>query len=308
LIIKDLTAGLAQPIKYAARLITGKTKTAADEIKVIPRGLTLLQFLKSKESPIIGLTSKLLTQKDFLGQPVGTPPQSKIGEFLTEQGVPKWAQVLGKQIGEEGTFLWTQDLVDAFNYGGLLDAAVTLPFVWYGEGFMAYPEQSSTTLTKTQNELAQKTYGKNWDELTNEQFKKLEQSPELEILKRQVTEQKTTGAPPRYEEERINAGLKVQNSLKSETQKVLKEYNISVGQIPRSIGGWELNDEKYIRYQELIKQEIENAISNPNGQYWIQSHKSNWPSKSQNDKAKVIETYVIEQARSKALNKLKWEK
>ncbi len=88
----DLLAGLSQVTVFAARIVTGKTKTQRGELvpirgKDVPYGYgtgadVLARFLRSKLSPMSGTFVNIFAGKDYIGEPV------TIGTTVTNITIP----------------------------------------------------------------------------------------------------------------------------------------------------------------------------------------------------------------------------
>ncbi len=103
------------------------------------------RFLRGNFSPFLGTSMDLITGKDFIGDP-------------TRDGLPSLTRTV---LGENLLPIWVQSL--AFE-GGDFAGRITRGIGEFG-GLRAYPQSAFAELKDRQDELAQTSYGMNWDEL-----------------------------------------------------------------------------------------------------------------------------------------------
>jgi hypothetical protein len=116
----DIWGGYLQYIRLASRLITGETKTTTGKVKPQSVSTTLSQFLRSKESPAVGLVADIMSGQTYSGDKI-KPDLATLKTLAYENLTP----------------LAIQDMIDAINEEGLPGGLVALPST-VGMGITTY--------------------------------------------------------------------------------------------------------------------------------------------------------------------------
>ncbi len=300
----DLWSGYQQAARFLVQLVMGQYKTASGHIRDRERKDLIGTFIRSKENPLVSLISDLWAGKTYQGDKPFSAPKGEMGKKLDELGVPDIIQGVGKEAYNRMLFMWVQDFADAsVNDGwptGL--AAGTLSFA--GINTSSYTDTASTKLAKFKDEIAQKEYKENWEDITATEQKKLlrinkQEIERLELLtKTENVRRDDYDYVARLIEAEKKAGENIYNKLKPENQQALDEVGISLG-LSRRIDDWEINDERYNRLQELTTQILDEKLSKI-------TQSENW--KDIPIKRKIIKIELaVNTAKDKAKNMVKRE-
>lgn len=300
----DLWTGYQQAARFLVQLTTGQYKTAAGKIRERERLDTVGTFVRSKENPLVALIADLWAGKTYQGEKPFSVPKGETGKKLEELGVPDIIQGVGKEAYNRMLFMWVQDFADAsINDGyptGL--AAGALSFV--GVNTQSYPDTAYTKTIKFQDQLAQKEYGKNWEDLNPTEQKYLSRINKKELADFELQTRIEGMRRDDYDyvagliEDEKKAGKNIYNKLKPENQKALDEVGISLG-LSRKIDDWMLNDERYEKYQEVMSQILDEKLT-------VKTSQNNWKDMAAKTKTTKLEL-AIESAREKARNEIKRE-
>jgi len=272
----DLGGGDTQFYRAVAQVITQKTKTQSGEIKKASPVDTIESFLTRRENPLWQTGKELITGRDFIGKPI----TDDISGYIAQKIMPTFMNAVYDEAVNNG---WAQAIPRG-----------TAEFL--SAGTTAYPESVYTELNKFQNKLAQDAYGVDWQDLSFEQNRELSKNEQLKELKQQKKFE--TKSAYQIPQKQIDIGLKIQKGLSSNTQKLLEKYKVKIGQVPKTLGDWELNDKRYEQYQKLIGEEIESGIKTISSEQW----------KTYNNSTKAIYLEkIIQEARARAIVQLKKE-
>mgnify|MGYP001604281585 CR=1 FL=1 len=272
----DLTAGHAAVMRFFARLFYpslegGRVKTAAGEIKTVPRSELIKQFLETKRSSLMALIIKLYTGRGFAGKKV---------QWTTE-GITDLAI-------ETMIYLWVQDAIEAYKNDDLAQGVIAGFGSWIGLGVSSYPERPGTTLVKRQNEVAYQHYGKGFDELSSIDQKALRASyPDLE-------EKELTVKQERFHEEEIQFGERAKleqekvrqrmfRALPEDVREELDRLKFTLPSIGRRMGEWYLNDPRYKLYEDTVTRILKDELP---------SKLAEWEGSTDKQKRVLLEDYV----------------
>lgn len=162
----DFLGGYQPIVRYAAQLISGERKTTvAGEMFPVDPKRVVADFLRTKLSPIAGITTDVATGETMLGDPMS-------GQVMMKEG--EWEDYLQNHLVP----MFIQDMKEAIAESGLAPGAfLALPGA-FGGSVMSYawPAQKLDA-------LSQETMGKKWKELGTVQRKEfLEKSPEAQEI------------------------------------------------------------------------------------------------------------------------------
>jgi len=276
----DTTAGIASTFREMLRIISGYRATQAGKIvgdwsSSDVRWEELKRFAKSKQAPISNMISELWTGEDFAGQKIDR----------------RWT------IPKNLSFLFLRDAIEAYQQEGFGSGAGALAASGTGIGVQTYPESAYTELVKFRDEIAQKEYKKNWEDLVPKDMKRLNRQYKTELETAEMKRKKEMAGRTDYDfvaeivKREKEAGQEVQKKLSPEIQKELKTYGIDLG-LSRRAGEVVMNDETFIKYQnkaaEILNQKLSMLIS-----------REVWPDVSESNKIKKINE-IITDSKAKA--------
>jgi hypothetical protein len=262
----DLWAGYIQAARFLVQMATSEYKTAAGKIKERDRTDTVGRFVRTKVNPLASLIADLWAGQTFNGDRPFDAPKGEMGKRMDEIGVPDVIQGVGKEAYNRMTFLWVQDFLDAAEEEGWLTGLEAGAQAFAGINVSTYPETAYTTFIKFKDEVAQKEYGKNWEDLGERESRTLSRKfkDELAEAERKVKLDKNVDSNYEYVgkliEEEKEAGQQVKSMLSPDNQKALDELGIQMG-FSKNIGDWVLNDERFGQYQIEAAQVLEERLS-----------------------------------------------
>jgi hypothetical protein len=301
----DPTGGYGSLIRAVARLATGMTKTQAGRIREAPRKEIVANFLKTKQSPALSLASKAWTGEDFLGNQAFQPPQGTVGEWMTELGIPRSAQIVSKELYETFMFLPVQDVISAGQTDGWLSGLIAGPLAVEGIGLVAFPESKSTGFQRKQDELSITAFGKPWSQTTVSQkqqiTKEIPYLAELEVEVQKERTQKVLGG----REYPSKSQMETQDEMYKGIPPVIKEELESlglrdIGGVGRSIAGFYLNDDEFGEY-------VKRAGEYVTGDLNTLLVDSDYTSLTKESEKREVVVKTIKSAKSRALKELKEE-
>jgi len=160
----DFLGGYQPIVRYGAQLITGQRKTTvAGEIYGIDRKQVVLQFLRTKLSPVAGIITDVASGETMLGDPVTGDVVMKESEF--------W-----EYVEQRLTPMFIQDFEEAIRESGLIPGAFLATPGAFGASVMSYAWPA-----QRMDELSQKVMGQPWKDLNYLERKELlEKSPEAQ--------------------------------------------------------------------------------------------------------------------------------
>ncbi len=249
--------------RTAIRLIRGTTGAQISDTKAASGRMLqtdemdeIWRLIRNRRAPLLSLAETAITQKDFMGRDI--------------KGFEGWSEAAKDHF----LFMWINDGIDVakdeLENEGLtkqaLDSIAATGFSWFGGPIQTYPDTASTTLAKFGEGVAQKKYGKAWDDLTPKQQKELRDDeayrPKFEELQHAVDVEGKTRTDFDWVGESIErskaAGQEVKDRLSPESQKALEAASLSLS---RTVRDWWMNDERFARYQALVVEELEARLS-----------------------------------------------
>ncbi len=315
----DLGGGEIQKYRFIAKLIAGKTKTQAGEIKEVPRTDVIEQYLKGRGNPVLGLIARWWTGTDFMGKDIWEMPdlapyaageKGPLGKQFAGE-VQGLQNVLGEKAGK-GVYLAGREVANALAtqiLSATWEAAIDQGWAQtlsrgaaeiFSQGTNEVTEYASTAVTKMKNKLAQEKYSKKWDDLSDVQQRQIRgYSTTLRDLEKEAAKVK----PNSYEyvgetiKKQAEVGREVQKGLDKDIQTQMTSLGVSVGGLSKNIGDWKLNDARYKAYQDTVKE-----VLNPRLREIMD--RPTWSDLSDEQKAKAIKTQV-DRAKEIARNKIK---
>ena len=286
----DFLAGGAQMTRLIAQVASGQGKTGKDaKLYNLDRIETIERYIRTKLSPPAGYVWDVLAEETFMGEEMVYNPLTDTWDF-TEQALERIVPMV------------MQDIYDAIRYQGLDGMLpVTSTTAFFGMGVGTWEPSKWELLSREQDSLANSTYGMEWNKLNNIQQKLLSRDNKLLAnLEREVTYERT--AFPFLEEmkkEQLEAGFDIEAGLYQYIQKEMERLKIRVGLLPRTWGGWTLNDERFAAYKTYLINELQSDLSTV-----IKSKE--WDKKSKEIQIKFIEK-AIQNAKEKARTKIRIE-
>lgn len=254
--------GAFQPMaSLAGRIYSGEIKsTGTGKItkkERISLGIdnTVVQFLRTKLSPVVGRGFDVLIGETFLGEPVEPTKEFFIGRTLAE--FPESA------VFESLVPLFIQDSVDAWRFQGAdAQLPISAGLAFTGIGVQTWELAPFAELELARDSISRQTFGKNYDQLSWTEVSELDRDilvnhPGIVDLERET----------KFESESVRFLMKqAQEERKSErflekniSKKLLADLNeikLSVGGVSRVFGNWRLNDEQYKEYQKRVATNI----------------------------------------------------
>jgi len=281
----DFWAGYAQIARLVAQVSAGQAMPKGGELRDINQKEVIERYVRTKLSPPAGLAWDILEGETFMGEEMALEPT-----FLV------------RDIPKRVAPMVMQDIVDAIRFqgmDGLLPVTSTTAF--FGMGVGTWEPSKWELIAREQDDLANSTYGMEWDKLNDVQQKLLKRDNKLLAnLEREATYERTVF--PFLEEikkEQLAAGFDVEAGLLKSTQKEMERLKIRVGSLPRTWGSWTLNDERYENFKGYITKELQQILSPA-----IKAE--NWSKKSKEAQIQFIEK-SIEIAKVKARTMIRIE-
>ncbi|KKN35438.1 hypothetical protein LCGC14_0783410, partial [marine sediment metagenome] len=242
-----------QPLAtLTGRLVSGQIKqTATGKIKKKDRvslGIdnTVIQFLRTKLSPVPGRVADVFFEETILGEAV-EPTAKFAGKAAFESLVP----------------LFIQDTIDAWRFQGFdaqFPLSATLAFT--GIGVQTWEVAPFAELELQKDSLARQTYGKNYDQLSFSEVSMLDgdiliNHPGITELEREA---KFSSEGIRFHLKIAREDRKSERLLEKRIDKDLladlNDIKLRVGGVNRIFGNWRLNDEQYKEYQERVAKNV----------------------------------------------------
>ena len=145
----DFWAGFQQYARFVSQLITGVRKSSTSGQFIESKRYDLIEwFARSKASPVAGLAIDLLKGETYLGD-----------EFSLESDAVK-EQAFNRLVP-----MFVQDMVEAIVDAGMAGGAMALPAL-FGVGVQTYGGTEKSDL----NEISQRIFGKNFNELNQNEL------------------------------------------------------------------------------------------------------------------------------------------
>ncbi|MHC4799323.1 MAG: hypothetical protein ACYTF1_22020 [Planctomycetota bacterium] len=261
---------------YGKEKVTKEKQTEWVGQKVAPAGETVVDYLKTRETALIGLTQTLLTGKDWLGKDIpryeallkGVTPE--VITSVVEAGLADglWETIADGDI-PEASRIATKNLPV-----GLAALASV--------GVSSYPVPAGVTRIKFQDIVAQHAYDKTWDELKPAQQRNLNRryKKEFEKIQRQI---KVEGAKEKdYEylsitaQRNREAGDVAVSALSREAQDEFTRLGVTIS-LDQTIRNYKLNDERYVAYQQAtgrrLAASLDQMISSPTWKHYSDNRK-----------------------------------
>jgi len=281
----DYWAGFAQIARLIAQISSGQAISTGGELRNINRKEVIERYIRTKLSPPAGLAWDILEGETFLGEQMVLEPTFLVRD-IPSRVVP----------------MVMQDIVDAIRFqgmDGLLPVTSTTAF--FGMGVGTWEPSKWELLSREQDDLANSTYGMEWDKLNDIQQKLLKRDNKLlENLEREAAYERTVF--PFLEEikkEQLAAGFDVEAGLLIGIQKEMERLKVRVGSLPRTWGSWTLNDDRYEKYKGYISKELQQILTPV-----IKAE--GWKKKSKEMQIQFIEK-SIEIAKTRARTKIRIE-
>ncbi len=267
----DFGGGDIQYYRTIARFVTGEMRNQAGVIKEVPRLSILEQYVKSRETAIIGVMVEIATGRNFNGDKIWETPNwetfpqehtgvaaktvAKVGEYMTPSPVDKAIFLGARELAKATAPQFLGDVFNAAIDGGWGTMLSTQVSDTLSMNVQIYPESASIQQQKKQLEVAQIEYQKNWDELGPRQQAQLERKyPVINDLKQQAKFE-------RSEKDQEIAIKPKQLPLSSESKGVFKKYNVPYPAVARNVGSqFYLNNDRFELYQQMATQAIDDRI------------------------------------------------
>jgi hypothetical protein len=238
----DIWAGFSPLVRFIAREVVGKTKTATGRIRKADRLGLLGRYLQSKLAPGAGLAVDLLRGETFFGDDL-TLEASSLGEQAMQRLVP----------------LFIQDLIDAYRFQGIGSALAVAPMAWHGVGAQTYPQRPGVQAFFEKDRIARETFGQKWEDLgqnTQRILRAAFPSIEQAEMKARAERTKYPFLAEQWEGEK-RAGLEVEGGLPENISKEMSRLSVSVKGLSHNIGNnWFLNDKKYEEYKNDLTETL----------------------------------------------------
>lgn len=262
----DLWAGYLQAAQMYMRIITGQRKSQSGRLYDVDRRDLVETFGRSKMAPLLGLALDLYRGRTFFGEKLAAPPRGKAGEILTKGGIPENIQGIGKEIWNRIGPLVGQDFADAAWDAGIDMAMGAATLSFYGFGVQTYQVWPTAKLQMARNEVAQKEYNKQWDDLKPTEQGILKRRPELKAAEAKAIEERRKLGPgdwTKYHLKPLNDSAKrMQKALPDKLRTELELLEMTPGGVARRIkGDFYLNDKRYEAYESYAVTEIKRQVT-----------------------------------------------
>lgn len=288
----DPHGGDAQFYRTLSRFITGRYVDSMGVMREIPRWEVLTRYAMTRESPIIQWGKEVLTGKDWLGNPIYTAP-----EWIETTG-GKIVYIGSKELLKLVSPSTADSIYEAAVADGIPHALVAGVFSILSVGVSSYPISMSHQLQLAEDKLAQKTYSKQWENLSPRQQDEL--LPQLDDLVLKAAQERIARREEVYTtpEEIAKVSKRITESLPKKIQKELFELAIPAGGLSRKWGDFYLSDKRYARYEELTKTEMKKSLTE-----FFADLPSDWQEWNQKSKARRLQR-IIALAKRRAHNQL----
>lgn len=261
----DLWSGYLQVAQLFVRVATGQRKSQSGRLYDIDRTDLVKVFARSKSAPLVNLILDAWNGRTFYGERFGAPPRGKVGDFLTEQNIPEWAQGVGKETWNRLMLLVVQDATDALIEEGYPMGVAAGTLAFYGTGVQTYEVSPSAKLQSARDDVARQIYNKNWDELKPSQQKRLRRGKSIVSAEIESKRERRKLGPAQigkhFLKDVLESGQRIHQSMPEEIQTELELIAMTTGGISKTIaGGYFLNDKRYETYEKYATEELERRL------------------------------------------------
>ena len=241
--VYEWTGGDAPTYKVIARVglsaylaglkaITGEEKSEVLGVKIPPVGETIMNYLETRETALLGLGKTLITGKDWLGEPIS--------------GLDALQKALTPEI--------LTATIEAGAVDGLWQGVAAMMASTGSVGVDTYPVPGYITRKNFRNSIAQATYeDRKWDELSPREQGKLNRTHRVAFqdLNRQVKIENVESPydPVRTKEAERVSGVKIRGLLTPGVAEKMTGVSLNVNRRPEDFF---LNDARYQAYQERV--------------------------------------------------------
>lgn len=235
----DISGGNVPFYRTLIRLAVQHYKTQSGEETEAPFWNTVSQYFKSRESGLVSLGEEQITGKDWLGKPIS-------------RGMSLWNHLSPSFVN---------DFYDAFKYSGLPQAIISQPADFLSTGTQTYPEGIRTQRKIQMNQLAQKSYGKNWNDLNLNQRKDLsKKNPQLEQMQAEARVKEPMSSQSAIDQTKESA-KRLSDSIDPKIKKFMTDNNYALTGVSKSVGNkGVLSDIWYDRYEEIVSEAINKRL------------------------------------------------
>lgn len=248
----DIHAGYQQLLRYAAQAASGKRKSVGSErVRELDRKDLALSFARSKLSPAASFIIDSFSGSTMIGEKF--PPEGKYK--------------IAREVWERTAPLAIQDTEDALYNDGWQTGTIAGTLAMLGVGVQSFPESEWSKLAIMQDDLAQRTFNNNWDNLTERQQRALmAQHYELEQTRQKARYESKDRVPDMdyIIEQQREVAKEAREALPSNIRQELDSLQVRLPGVSRSIGKnqshW-LNDKRYKKYQNIYKGALKNSLS-----------------------------------------------
>ena len=259
---------------YGQEKVTGERQTTVAGKRVPSISETLTRYGESRETALLGLAKTLATGKDFVGN-----------------DMPGYEALLKAISPEIVTATVEAGLADG-TWAALATGVATANSV----GVSTYPIPAANTRSNFRNIIAQRAYGKRWDDIgLKEQRQLLIQNRKQfaafdKLIKAERVEKPFT--PERIIEEEKKSGKRITKMLSKTNRAKVAGVSVSVSRRPKN---FYLNDKRYQEYQRLTAKYLNERLT-----------KLNLENKSDKVRTKLLEVSV-KLAKDKAFRDIRKE-
>lgn len=241
---------------YSKQRLTGEEQTTFAGWKVQSPGEEIKRYFNSRETVLLGLSKTLLTEKDWLGKPIGRK------EAILKQFPMEFLVSVVEAGNADG--MW-----EALSQGDISEASKdfirNLPIGAAGiagMGTATYPVKTTTTRYKFRDIIAKKEYDKKWRDLNIKEQRKLSYKHRkvFETFERKIKAE-SIKQPPNWaniQEEQRKSGIKITKLLSKANRKKVEGVSVAVSRSPKR---FYLNDKRYQQYQELTAKYLNERLS-----------------------------------------------
>jgi hypothetical protein len=248
----DLFAGYQQYARFIAQTAYGKRRTATGKVQDVARWDLAVRFLRSKGAPIPGLLADwFIYHENLIGKPVGPSAWNTTQE---------WVDGLKSEAYDRLAPMLVADTYDSLSDSNAGMAAASFAFAFNGGGVQTYKPSQYQQSQSLKDEIANSTFGKEWDNLKASEQKQLRKTrPEIE-------EAEITAKATSYRRDEIDlteqnkASSEVASNLSEDVRKAMKDVAVSAG-VSKRLGQFRLNDSRFAAYKAEATKRIEFYVS-----------------------------------------------
>jgi hypothetical protein len=183
------------------------------------------------------------------------------GQKATESRKGEIGFLAGRELLSTFAPFFVASSIEALWHDGVLPAMWAGTDEFFSGQALSYEPSNYAKLQITQDAASVAKYDKVWDDLSPAQQKYIEfTTPEIKSLEKKIEAEKSPSEEINRKEQ-IDAGKNVRRMLPRETQMLLRSSGVRIKGVPRRVGNYWLNNERYEDLQDQIAQDTEMLLS-----------------------------------------------